>query len=165
MASSSWAESLVGRDWEIWWSEDREGSTGENDNGKSSQGRDIDKADDAAMEIDGTMAGGDLFPSTVKDSINEIDEDVAEDSEEENESESEGSIIDDWYAGRILSYEQVGDQSFVFKTLFVGDEQIYDIVLDPQKVRPSAIGWIVSATCLTFIPYRRFPLNLLPWYE
>jgi hypothetical protein len=62
----------------------------------------------------------------------------------EVQSDSEGSIIDDWYAGRVLKMTQQADNVFMFKILFVGDDEIYEMELIPSKVRPSSRGWIVS---------------------
>mmetsp|Transcript_12615 Transcript_12615/g.30122 ORF Transcript_12615/g.30122 Transcript_12615/m.30122 type:complete len:2002 (-) Transcript_12615:73-6078(-) len=148
MATLSWAENLVERDWEIWWCEDEEGTSDDKNEGDPNQPleMDVDKNDSV---LDGAMAGADLVSSTVVAWLDNITDDPVEQEQdqenenenEESESEEEGSVIDDWYAGRILSFEQAGE-SFVFKILFVGDEQVYEMALDPSKVRPSAIAWI-----------------------
>ncbi|CAJ1888328.1 unnamed protein product [Cylindrotheca closterium] len=143
MVTLSWAENLVGRDWEIWWSDNEEGTSGDNnDDGNQDQpsGMDVDNNDSV---LDDTMTGRDLVSSTVMASLDNTTDDPVDRNEnnDESESEGEGSVIDDWYAGRILSFEQSG-QSFIFKVIFVGDEEEYEMALDSTKVRPSAIAWI-----------------------
>ena len=155
MASSSWAEDLVGRDWEIWWSEN-EGGTSDDKNGESPNKpseMDVDK-DKPLQEND------DMVSNVVMAYLHETKNDPGKpegENEGESESEGEGSVIDDWYAGRILSFEQAGE-SFIFKIIFVGDEQIYEMALDPTKVRPSAIAWIVSVNSVKC--FKTPP----PWY-
>ena len=68
---------------------------------------------------------------------------------DKDDDESEGSVIDDWYAGHVLSLvEPENGGKISFKVRFVGDEELYDMELDPSKVRPSARGWIKRTKAL-----------------
>lgn len=165
MASLRWAENLVGRDWEIWWCESEEG-TSDDKNGSSPSDpseMDVDK-DLSTMENDVLVTGGDLVSDIVMASLDEMNDDpvepeveneASEGGNEGSESNDDASVIDDWYAGRILSLEDTGE-SIIFKIVFVGDEQIYEMALDPTKVRPSAIAWIVSVKSAKFAPCTAF---------
>jgi len=70
-----------------------------------------------------------------------------------DEDESQGSIIDDWYDGNILGIIDdetgpVGENGWKFRILFLGDETIYEVFLEPGKVRPSARGWVQRTIAL-----------------
>ena len=121
--TKEWAESLVGRDWEIYWNDDED-----NDERESTA---------PAMAVD--------KPAESESYKNELS---PGDAEGNNDESSQGSIIDDWYAGRILSAAPNANGSVQFRVLFVGDEQIYEMELSPSKVRPSARGWIKRTTAL-----------------
>ena len=75
-------------------------------------------------------------------------DDMEVDKDDDDDDNSEGSVIDDWYAGNVLSLESQDGDKFSFKVRFVGDETIYDMVLDPSKIRPSASGWIKRTTAI-----------------
>eukprot|EP00980_Cylindrotheca_fusiformis_P009230 scaffold2012_cov193-Cylindrotheca_fusiformis.AAC.2 len=98
------------------------------------------------MDVDMVPATADrsVAPDKPADSESDVDmrnTDNPEGLDVEVDSEGEGSVIDDWYAGRVLSFRRDGDK-FYFKIHFVGDENIYEMVLTQSKVRPSASGWI-----------------------
>jgi hypothetical protein len=162
MVSAGWAQSLVGRDWEIWWNDEEENDVKEKNDKHENVGAvaknatieatasEDDKRNEtfSPMDIDTTttvVSEGSAAPAkTSTDVREEVKEDKKESqSDDEIDSDGEGSIIDDWYAGRVLSFRQEG-ATFQFKILFVGDENIYEMVLGQSKVRPSASGWIVS---------------------
>jgi hypothetical protein len=164
MVSAGWAQSLVGRDWEIWWNDEEENDVKEtNDNhedvGAVAKNTTMEAPASEDDKRNGTISPMDLDTATTvssegsaapaepsTDGREEVKEDKKEsqsDDENESDSDGEGSIIDDWYAGRVLSFRQKGS-TFQFKILFVGDENIYEMVLGQSKVRPSASGWIVS---------------------
>ena len=114
-----WAKSLVGRDWEIFWNDEEENSDQKNE--AASVNNDPDKQ------------------SHEKDDDNK---------DPGSDNDSVGSIIDDWYAGYIVSLNPNpadAEGKVTFKVRFVGDEEIYDMALEPSKVRPSARGWINRA--------------------
>jgi hypothetical protein len=164
MVSAGWAQSLVGRDWEIWWNDEEENDVKEkNDNHEDvgavannatieASASEDDKGNEtfSPMDIDTAptvISEGSSAPAKPSTDVlvrEEVKEDKKESQSEDGiDSDGEGSIIDDWYAGRVLSFKQKG-ATFQFKILFVGDENIYEMVLGQSKVRPSASGWIVS---------------------
>lgn len=160
MVSANWAQSLVGRDWEIWWSDDDEDNDVKENQAEAEGGCTItsndavetstntDKAAETLHQIDVSMAidiGGSVPPDIQLTNGSGGQEQDRKDSLSGDaiDSEGEGSIIDDWYAGRILSFTPDGG-SFRFKIHFVGEENVYEMVLGQSKVRPSAWGWIVS---------------------
>jgi hypothetical protein len=175
MVSAGWAQSLVGRDWEIWWNDEEEndvkekndkhddvGAVAKNATIEASASED-DKRNEtfSPMDIDTAatvISEGSASPAKPSTDVL-VREEVKEDKKEsrpddEIDSDGEGSIIDDWYAGRVLSFRQEG-ASFRFKILFVGDENIYEMVLGQSKVRPSASGWIVSRRISVVVARRR----------
>lgn len=201
MVSLDWANSLLGRDWEIFWNDSEENEAKDKTTDTKTESEEVDTKEEVKVEstVESLEMSNDfankLSPSKVmdlesvsgpvmmeldlsldkpkvvdnpssegakvetmntrgksgakKEERKQLDEanEMDVDEEEENEfigdeSESEGSIIDDWYAGRVLSFSSDTENTFTFKVHFVGDEEIYEMVLDPSKVRPSARGWI-----------------------
>jgi hypothetical protein len=122
-ANQQWAKSLVGRDWEIYWNDEE------------------DKEDSPAKQVD-TISSMEICTEE-KENV-----DTKNDNEDEDEDSEQGSIIDDWYAGKVLSLEPQDGDKLSFKVHFVGDEEIYDMDLEPKKVRPSARGWIKRTKAL-----------------
>jgi hypothetical protein len=142
--NTAWAYSLVGQDWEIFWSE---GDDGDAANG---QGETITDANDQPS-TDAISPPQSPKKDQTSDAMNLEDENKspgqgAED--QKSDDASEGSIIDDWYAGHIKFCTPEKDGAFSFQVKFVGDDADYDVVLDPSKVRPSARGWIKRAKAL-----------------
>mmetsp|Transcript_25232 Transcript_25232/g.38131 ORF Transcript_25232/g.38131 Transcript_25232/m.38131 type:complete len:1046 (+) Transcript_25232:163-3300(+) len=118
----AWAESLVGRDWEIFW------DTGVNDSSEP-------KNEMTAI----TKDGGENFTS--RENSEAI---VGEEEDEEGD-------ISDWYDGRIIRYESAGAGDFSFDIRFVGEDQIYNMKLSYSSVRPSARAWLIRTKALLSI--------------
>ena len=127
MASQNleWARSLVGRDWEIFWSEgvDQGLESSPSDSNEATYHFDHDSNSDNAMNIE-------------------------EEKKTTQDDDCDGSFVDDWYAGHVKSLDQQDSETFSFKVRFVGDDKLYDMDLEPSKVRPSAIGWIKRTKAL-----------------
>lgn len=139
-ATKEWGESLVGRDWEIYWSEAKEVGTQVESSASHEN----------AMETDDGEEG--LKPKTNKvddnNNNNKGDDDDENDNDDDEDDDDEGSIIDDWYAGKVLSMNVTRNGEMTFRILFVGDDQVYTMELGPSKVRPSARGWIKRTSAL-----------------
>lgn len=70
-----------------------------------------------------------------------------------DEDASEGSVIDDWYDGHVLGIVNetagpIGKNGWKFRIDFLGDEETYEVFLLPDKVRPSARGWLQRTIAL-----------------
>jgi hypothetical protein len=142
--NTAWAYSLVGRDWEIFWSE------GDDGDAASEQGETSSDANDQPSTDAISLAESPKEDET-SDSMNVEDEKKSPgqgDEDQKSDDASEGSIIDDWYAGHIKLCTPQKDGAFSFQVKFVGDDTDYDVVIDPSKVRPSARGWIKRAKAL-----------------
>ena len=128
-----WAKSLVGRDWEIFWSEEED-----NENAAATDKKVYDSSQIEPKK------------SSIEENDNSNSNKQSEGGKEsDGDSNSVGSIIDDWYAGRVVSAEVDSDAGkYLFKIRFVGDAEIYEMSLDPSKVRPSARGWIKRTKAL-----------------
>jgi len=173
MASSShpleeWAQSLTGRDWEIYWSDD----------GKCQDQQEIDQGQEqknpAAVE-QSTATGDDSTIHSTRDysatTIGTIQPaSVAEEVEEEEEDEEEDP--EDWYDGRVEAIANVSPGGkYSFHVRFVGDEQLYTMILEPQNVRPSARAWIARSKALLSVPTLQLaappnaegPIDLRKW--
>ena len=100
-----WANTLVGCDWEIFWSNDEEKQAQTKQDDETEKGNKGDSVD--------------------------VD-----------------SIIDDWYDGRILSADIQKDGTVQGRIVFLGDETVYEMVLMPSMVRPSARAWIKQTAAM-----------------
>ena len=121
-----WARSLIGRDWEIFWDSGDEKAQDKKDQGSADVQVQVDTSDTQATA---TVMGRSGVMAETGDANKEED---ATTSEEPS----------DWYDGRIVSAEKRNDGTFLFFITFVGDEQIYDMVLGRALVRPSARAWL-----------------------
>ncbi|KAG7363444.1 transcription factor S-II TFIIS [Nitzschia inconspicua] len=209
----AWAQSLVGRDWEIFWveEEDNDGQTETAATIHSEESLQLNPVFPASgllpegqvvvgmngnvqKDIFSTAAGqetaeerrvhlfeleassgisthafksngtldGDFGAPQAREHKTEFDKDVEPNQDEikdDGEGDEEGSIIDDWYDGRILAVERTSprggaiESSYLFHIHFVGDETIYKLCLVPNKVRPSAKGWVQRTVALLRPPY------------
>lgn len=152
-----WAESLVGRDWEIYWNDDEDNDA-------------KDEAETAPMDVTTSTTTThapevSTTPDTSADKmvVDKDENDIP--ASKDDDDESEGSIIDDWYAGRILKVTRQESGVLMFKVLFVGDEEIYDMELEPAKVRPSARGWIKRTISLLRSPTDQTVDSGQPWHS
>jgi hypothetical protein len=94
VTAQEWADSLVGRDWESFWNDDED-----NDEEETAPAASV-----ASLAVE---AAADFNQG---------------ESDDHDENGSHGSIIDDWYAGRVLAATIQGDGNVLVKVLFVGDE-------------------------------------------
>eukprot|EP00546_Thalassionema_frauenfeldii_P020557 CAMPEP_0178903134 /NCGR_PEP_ID=MMETSP0786-20121207/4990_1 /TAXON_ID=186022 /ORGANISM="Thalassionema frauenfeldii, Strain CCMP 1798" /LENGTH=1932 /DNA_ID=CAMNT_0020574475 /DNA_START=167 /DNA_END=5965 /DNA_ORIENTATION=+ len=116
-----WAESLVGRDWEIFWENGDTDTSGSNNE----------------IAVESKEEVGDL--TSVENSQ------VFEGKEEEEEEEED---ISDWYDGRIINYNLSAAGTLSFDIKFVGEDQTYTMELPPSSVRPSARAWLIRTKAL-----------------
>eukprot|EP00536_Pseudo-nitzschia_multiseries_P009367 jgi/Psemu1/297229/fgenesh1_pm.260_\ len=151
----NWAESLVGRDWEIFW---REGEDGiEDSTGATTEEHDA-TPDSATGTAPGTtpMSGREATTTAEAQQIETITEAAAAATVSIGDSDArDGSVIDDWYDAHVLEIIDdtaaampIGENGWKFRVRFVGDEETYDLCLVPGKVRPSARGWIKRTVAL-----------------
>ena len=121
-------------------------------------------ADDTVQMIDSSADNNTTLENAQETkSTNESNETIQTESNENegkdegekdaNSSDDEGSIIDDWYDGNVLGIIDdetgpVGENGWKFKVVFLGDEEIYEVYLEPRKVRPSARGWVQRSIAL-----------------
>jgi hypothetical protein len=117
-----WASSLVGRDWEIFWTPDDSSCEDEESPYEPlCQNVPPSGAIKAPKKRAATDDNGD---ASVED-------------------------IEDWYDGHIDAIESRKENGNVsFHVRFVGDETIYTMVLEPSWVRPSARAWIKRSKAL-----------------
>ena len=145
-----WAQSLVGRDWEIYWSEGGDGDDASIEDAPSDVRVQtpipIGEPSTVQLNEENGGAGSNLTNGTEKS---------ASDDTDDGETSEEGSIIDDWYAGHVKSMSVQDDNKFSFAVCFVGEDIVYDMVLDKTKVRPSARGWIKRSKALLSISSRQ----------
>ncbi|KAL3905518.1 MAG: hypothetical protein SGILL_009648, partial [Bacillariaceae sp.] len=209
VATAEWAQSLVGRDWEIFWVDDEDNDGAALESTAVDATAAVDANESTRLEVSVSAAAPEAAPepqeqqqpqhraledvemhqapphdqlttttepgqetaeetrldqqvtTTTSESMEtepqtsqELDHMDAEDEEEEDESQ--GSIIDDWYDGHILGFERTSPceqnvdevHGFVFRIHFVGEETVYNVNLVPQKVRPSARGWVSRTVAL-----------------
>lgn len=131
-----WARSLIERDWEIFWDSD---------------GGDLthDKATAASItnevisDIPSSSVQGDIERAAAQQRTVATSDD--DDENEENEAEPS-----DWYDGFIISAKKCVEGQFLFFIKFVGDDQIYDMTLKRELVRPSARAWIRRTRVILF---------------
>ena len=204
MVSLEWANSLVGRDWEIYWN-DQEENDGKDNNSSSPTNEEKASKDDSGgdgdeqvvaetktqsditfddtsttdnknnlvegpipMDVDNDLeqgttkvvanVGGDSLESNsgakvIVEENQQKEEKESDDDDDDDDDESVGSVINDWYAGRVVSVSQQSNSegsTFTFKVIFIGEEETYEMTLDPSKVRPSAWGWIKRTKALLY---------------
>jgi hypothetical protein len=143
--NTAWAHSLVGQDWEIFWSEGDDGEAASGQGETSTEDANDQPFTDAISPPESTKK------DQTSDDMNVEDKNKSPgqgDEDRKSDDTSEGSIIDDWYAGHIKLCTPQHDGAFSFQVKFVGDDTDYDVLLDPSKVRPSARGWIKRAKAL-----------------
>ena len=128
-----WANSLVGRDWEIFWADD--GCCEKKECLKETIQVPIhDENENETATDENTGQEHQLLlqqePQEQEKNGNEQDE------------ESDHEDVEDWYDGHVLDQTSTNDGNVAFRVRFVGDEAIYSMSLDPTRVRPSAKAWI-----------------------
>jgi hypothetical protein len=161
VSQQEWIESVVGRDWEIFWKPEEE----EEEKSHPEQ----DQPQPAFNEIPAAI-GSATAPSAIEQDtdlvmIDESDQGVTQPNEEtEQEMNTEASMPDDdeeheedWYAAHIVAVavsKQQQDQEdstgnstlispSIFQVRFVGeDDTTHDMLLTPDIVRPCARAWI-----------------------
>ena len=120
------------------------------------------KVDDANVQIEESSVDKDTSmeddqaitkPNENKEPVEAENKENKGNSGDDEDASSEGSIIDDWYDGNILGIIDdeigpIGKNGWKFKILFLGDEEIYEVFLEPGKVRPSARGWVQRTIAL-----------------
>lgn len=135
----SWAQSLVGRDWEIYWEE------GGQDNKPESDQQEKEKVcttvqgpgEEAAVEPSPEEVAKTTAFEPAKANLPQKSE-GDKDREEEDEEEEEDAYVTDWYDGTVIGFNEEG----IFHVRFVGDsDTLYDMPLEPAIVRPSARSW------------------------
>jgi hypothetical protein len=142
-----WARSLIGRDWEIFWDSGEEKAGDEKDQGSAAG----IPAAESVVEVDPS----DTQPTASATRRSGV---VAASGDEANKGDAIGSEEpSDWYDGRIVSAKKCYDGRFLFFVTFVGDEQIYDMVLGRALVRPSARAWL-RRTIALLLPKGGFDL-------
>jgi hypothetical protein len=142
--NTAWAYSLVGRDWEIFWSESDDGDAA-SEQGETSTDANDQPPTDAISPFKSPQKDQTSDSMQVEDEKKSLEQG---DVDQKSDDASEGSIIDDWYAGHIKLFTPQKDDVFSFQVKFVGDATDFDMVLDPSKVRPSARGWIKRTKAL-----------------
>ena len=138
----NWANSLVGRDWEVFWADD--GCCKDNEENQEEP----------------EQKGSDTMPTNTVDSVPPGREAVARGDEvvAANEAVDEDAAeedVEDWYDSHIVGIESFVKETgnYSFHVRFEGDETLYTMVLEPKKVRPSIKAWIErSKALLNFQP-------------
>jgi len=180
-----WAKNLVGKDWEIFWQEDEDGTedddqamemavprtataatttTTASGQGTAEEKKEINTVESVDVEMkinDDNEQRNDVQNNAdskleIEPKQNNQSMEVTNEQKENNngdDDESQGSIIDDWYDGNVLGIIDdesgpIGENGWKFKILFLGDEEIYEVFLEPNKVRPSARGWLQRTIAL-----------------
>jgi hypothetical protein len=114
------------------------------------------KVDDANVQVedsssDKVMSIGDIKATTKLNESKEMNGVEKKEKENNNinhdDDATQGSVIDDWYDGHVLGIinditAPIGRNGWKFRVVFLGDEEAYEIFLAPNKVRPSARGWV-----------------------
>lgn len=121
-ALEAWAQSLVGRDWEIYW-----------ENNHTSRDESVEGENKRMLE-----------------SVSEgAESERAENEATREANEEEETDEEDWYDGHVEEIEcKKDDGPYSFRVRFVGDDTIYTMVLTPRIVRPSARAWIKRSKAL-----------------
>lgn len=110
---------------------------------------------------DKVMSIGDIKTTTKPNESQEIMNGVEKkekensNSNDDDDDATEGSVIDDWYDGHVLGIindvstaAPIGRNGWKFRVVFLGDEEEYEVFLAPNKVRPSARGWVQRTIAL-----------------
>ena len=158
--TEQWIQHVVGRNWEIYWASDSTETETPNDTPSDSHDEKGDTNHDTPLESppkrrkvqpDGTGVNGgeERHASDLHD--NEPNAHAEHDMEEEEDDDE-----DDWYAGSIQSFvtfeaDKNGNEIKsrpVFRVLFVGDEEIYEMCVEPTILRPCARTWIKRSLAL-----------------
>lgn len=119
----AWAKSLVGRDWEIYWENNH---TSLDESAESENKRMLESVSEGAEN-----------------------EEEAESAFTRESNKEEDTDEEDWYDGHVEEIEsRKDDGSYSFRVRFVGDDTLYNMVLVPRIVRPSARAWIKRSKAL-----------------
>jgi len=129
-----WAQSLVHRDWEFFWSH-RDECTRLPCQQKQQQ------KEPPEVQLDNYLNN-----QTGEESFGKGVDDIETENRREcegGESSEEHEDVDDWYDGHVEGINARKENGkYSFQVTFVGDEKLYTMVLEPESVRPSARAWI-----------------------
>lgn len=145
-----WARSLVGREWEIFWSDD--GCC--QDDKREIQEQQLQQDPQLEQRLPSPSTFVTAETPQVESNVAMVEAGVAVPVPVAATSDgAESEDVEDWYEGQIEAVESVkADGSFSFHVRFVGDENLYAMVLEPRKVRPSAQAWIKRSKALLNFP-------------
>ncbi|KAL7580934.1 hypothetical protein ACA910_005752 [Epithemia clementina (nom. ined.)] len=164
-----WIEQIVGRNWEIYWAREstdspKEHQDDENDGVVKCDGSSHDDEDAAAAaEHPSKRRKREKVRSklTTQVSAAEVKEGGVVDDDDDVDEE-------DWYAGHIktfLGYETNKDgreiqNRPVFQVLFVGDDELYEMCVQPDILRPCSRTWIKRSLALLHAHNNNFKVSL-----
>lgn len=135
-----WAKNLIGREWEIFWDSGNDQIPDEKVRPKEEiVSSECPAKSMVAESIETQQAIETNGVSVVTSSATIKGEGMQHDDEQEPS---------DWYDGLVVSAEKCNDGKFIFAIKFVGDEQIYNMVLERELVRPSARAWVQRTRAL-----------------
>jgi hypothetical protein len=156
--SLEWAESLIGRYWEVYWrQEGNEAPAAAAANKKATGAAPLTSASEPSTKRGHRQRNDDDNHKPQRhdgdDDPDGIDGELVEADDQDNStaasssSEEEEIDADDWYDAKVEAFSSAPGQRqpfFTFKVRFVGDEDDaeYDMVLTPHIVRPSSRAWI-----------------------
>lgn len=141
-SQQEWIDSIVGRDWEVFWKQGSSRTTLKYDPCvETAFAQAFSTVHESSAFVDADDMPLNMLVQQRKDNT---DDDVSDNSADADHEE-------DWYDATVHMFDRPGESegsatlSLHFRVSFVGDDEIYFMILTPETVRPSARGWIRRA--------------------